>query len=118
MREKQYKGKTRAEWIVTKGMKPIGNFAAASQTDIEEALQWFEEQDRADRFQTEERRFRQTRQIAILALLVSAGSLAVAIVALCIRSSHSPPSSVLTPLSSPTVSHSATSALPAGTAKP
>jgi hypothetical protein len=100
MSEKTYKGHTQAEWLAWHGKG--GKLGCPSEQEIHEADLYFAEQEKLARQEIEERRFQtqldetrqqgsRTRLIAWLALLVSAGSVVVAICALSSRSAPSAP---------------------------
>lgn len=126
MTEKTFEGKTHAEWIALRGNR--GPYIAISQAKVEEAILWFEEQNKKSSQDIEERRFQTqldesrrqawwTRLIAVIAVAISAGSLVVAILAFLRPSpSQSQTAQILQPAS--IVSPQTTSAVPATATKP
>ena len=83
MSEKLFEGKTQAQWILLRSpSRDLDWKFAVSQLKVQEALLWFSEQDSAARIAREDSRFRLTCLFAGLALVVSASSLFVSILAL------------------------------------
>jgi hypothetical protein len=113
MSEITFEGKTHAEWLAIRGKHVV---LGPNEAKKEEALLWFENEEKKARHETEERRFQaqltEARQqasasrkiawsavaVSVVSVLVAVGSLVVAIFAL-VRSSQSQPP--VLPLSQP-----------------
>jgi hypothetical protein len=129
MDEKEFEGKTRAEWLVFENKVGGSRLGCPSDTDIQRAILWFESEDKKPQIERDERRFQAqldetkrqgslTRLIAWLALVVSAASVIVAICALVSRSAPPQQHSAPTPQQMPPSVSQTTNALPATTPKP
>ena len=126
MADSTFEGRTRAGWLALKGKAAIGVPTPETPEKIEMALLHFAAEDGKARHETEERRFQtqltetqrqgsRTRLISWIALVISAGALAVAI----LRSpSQSPQQIAPLPLPAHIVTSPTTNALPATTNTP
>ena len=121
MSEITFEGKTQADWLAIRGKHVV---LGPSEAKKEEALLWFENEEKKARLETEERRFQtqltEASRHAWIAISISGGSLVVAILAF-LRSSQSHPP--VLPLSQPAsiAAPQATNAAPStltNTAKP
>jgi hypothetical protein len=124
MTEKTFEGKTRAEWLSFQGKG--GKLGCPTEVDIHRAMLWFQAEDKKAQIEIEERRFQTqldeakrqgllTRRVAWLALVVSAGALAVSMLK---HDTPTLPQSVPTPQQMPPSASQRTNAVPATAPKP